>query len=69
MTFGLAPGNAARTMTVGGTTAGYSLIGSFNNASAPPMTIPTERTMAKIGRVMKKDEKFTAHHPSSPPSR
>ena len=30
ITFGLAPGNAARTTTVGGTTPGYSLIGSLS---------------------------------------
>ena len=40
-TFGLAPGNAARTTTVGGTTPGYSLIGSCNSASSPPTTIST----------------------------
>ena len=30
MTFGFAPGYVARTTTVGGTTCGYSLIGSLN---------------------------------------
>ena len=65
MTFGLAPGKAARTTTVGGTTAGYSLIGSLNSASAPATTITAERTTAKIGRVMKKDASLTAHRPSS----
>ena len=56
ITFGLAPGNAARTMTVGGTTAGYSLTGSLSRARPPATTITTERTAAKIGRVMKKEE-------------
>ena len=73
ITFGLAPGNAARTITVGGTTEGYSLIGSLRRARAPATTIAAERTAAKIGRVMKKDENFTSHPPSHsssrPPSR
>ena len=68
MTFGLAPGNAARTTTVGGTTPGNSLIGSWKSASSPPTTISSERTIAKIGRVMKKDENFIGHRPSARPS-
>ena len=68
ITLGFAPGNAARTTTVGGTTPGYSLIGSLKSASPPATTISSERTMAKIGRVMKKDENFIAHLPSARPS-
>ena len=45
-------------MTVGGTTLGYSLIGSWNMASPPAMTSTSESTAAKIGRVMKNDENF-----------
>src|SRR5688572_5726253 len=58
MTFGLAPGYAARTTTVGGTTCGYSLIGSLNSAMAPAATIISDRTAAKIGRSMKNLETF-----------
>jgi hypothetical protein len=53
MTFGFAPGYTPRTMTVGGTTLGYSLIGRRTSASAPPTTMSSERTAAKIGRSMK----------------
>ncbi len=53
MTFGLAPGYAARTTTVGGATLGYSLTGSLKSAMPPAMTMMNERTAAKIGRVMK----------------
>src|ERR1044071_2168589 len=45
---------------VGGTTSGYSLIGSRNIASKPTMKITVESTPAKIGRRMKKWEKFIA---------
>ncbi len=69
ITFGLAPGKAARTTTVGGTTAGYSLTGSLRSARAPPTTITAERTAAKIGRVMKKDENLIGHRPSRYPFR
>ncbi len=58
MTFGLAPGKLARTTTVGGTTSGYSLIGSWNSEMAPAIRINSERTAAKIGRVIKNFEKF-----------
>src|SRR3954464_8708061 len=66
ITFGLAPGYAARTTTVGGTTAGYSLTGNRNSARPPAATISNEMTMAKIGRSMKKRENFMA---SSLPAR
>jgi len=36
MTLGLAPGNCAFTTTVGGTTSGYSEIGSWNTVTHPP---------------------------------
>src|SRR5476651_2116410 len=48
----------ARTTTVGGTTSGYSLIGSWNSEIAPTMKMRIERTPAKIGRLMKKSEMF-----------
>ena len=57
---GLAPGYVPRTTTVGGTTLGYSLIGSTNSDSAPATVISSDRTAAKIGRSMKKRETFTA---------
>ena len=43
---------------VGGTTSGYSLMGSLNIASSPMMNMAMESTPAKIGRRMKKWEKF-----------
>src|SRR6476620_1907142 len=55
---GFAPGYDARTTTVGGTTSGYSLIGSRKSAIAPTRKMTMERTPAKIGRLMKKSEKF-----------
>src|SRR4051812_46321656 len=58
--FGLAPGNWARTTTVGGTTSGYSEIGSKNADSAPKTKITTDRTPAKIGRSTKKCANFMA---------
>src|SRR6266571_8772891 len=61
MTFGLAPGYCARTTTVGGTTSGYSEIGSAGSDSKPPMKISIDSTPAKIGRSMKNLEKFMRH--------
>src|SRR3974390_222819 len=58
MVLGLAPGYVARTTIVGGTTSGYSLIGSCQTASSPSRKITLESTPAKIGRRMKKFEKF-----------
>src|SRR2546426_3986036 len=60
MVFGLAPGYVARTTTVGGTTSGYSLIGNRVIAINPMMKMTIESTPAKIGRRMKKWEKFMA---------
>src|SRR5438874_1130692 len=45
---------------VGGTTSGYSLIGNRTMAINPTMKITMESTPAKIGRRMKKWEKFMA---------
>src|SRR4051812_1887986 len=60
MTFGLAPGYCACTTTEGGTTSGYSAIGSTRIAIRPPSSTSTESTPAKIGRSMKKRERFMA---------
>ncbi len=57
ISFGLAPGYSARTCTLGGTTSGYSLIGSSGMAIAPATKIRIDSTAAKIGRSMKKREK------------
>ncbi len=43
---------------VGGTTSGYSLMGSRDMAISPIRKIRKERTPAKIGRRMKKLEMF-----------
>src|SRR5580658_4782193 len=43
---------------VGGTTSGYSLIGRRNMAINPTRKITAESTPAKMGRRMKKWEKF-----------
>src|ERR1700749_1845818 len=45
----------------GGTTSGYSLIGSVNSAIAPPIVMNAEMTAAKIGRSMKKCDSFTQY--------
>src|SRR5436189_6073862 len=58
MVFGFAPGYVARTTIVGGTTSGYSLIGNRTIAIRPTMKMMIESTPAKIGRRMKKWEKF-----------
>src|SRR5690349_22559554 len=47
----------ARTTTEGGTTSGYSLIGSVSIAMRPAMKITIESTAAKIGRSMKKRDR------------
>src|SRR5690242_941668 len=47
----------ARTTTEGGTTSGYSLIGSVSIAIRPAMKITIESTAAKIGRSMKKRDR------------
>jgi hypothetical protein len=54
------PGLADHTLLslVGGTTSGYSLTGRRNMASKPIRKMIAETTPAKIGRRMKKWEKF-----------
>src|SRR3982074_2138476 len=58
ITFGLAPGYWARTTTDGGTTSGYSEIGSLKIDSRPATKTMIDRTAAKIGLSIKKREKF-----------
>src|SRR5260370_40327724 len=60
MALGFAPGQVAFTITVGGTTSGYSLIGSCGNAIRPARKMRAESTPAKIGRLMKNCESFMA---------
>src|SRR6266567_2082241 len=48
----------AETTMVGGTTSGYSLMGSLNIEIKPTRKMRVEITPAKIGRRMKKFEKF-----------
>src|SRR5687768_126019 len=59
MTLGLAPGYCARTTTDGGTTSGYSEIGSARSAIRPASSISSDSTPAKIGRSMKNLDRFT----------
>src|ERR1051325_1351412 len=66
ITFGFAPGYVAVTCTVGGTTSGYSLIGSSGSAIAPATKMMIDSTAAKIGRATKKREKFMASPPRLP---
>ena len=63
ITLGFAPGYIARTMTAGGTTSGYSLIGKMGIAINPAAKITIDSTAAKIGRSMKNFEKSTAGSP------
>ncbi len=66
ITCGFAPGYEARTTIEGGTTSGYSLIGSLNSESAPAIRMNPERTAANTGRSMKNFEMFMAvHSPAS----
>ena len=58
MVSGLAPGNCAVTTTDGGTTSGYSEIGSCSMAIRPARKMTTEITPAKIGRSMKNFDRF-----------
>src|SRR6185295_8214012 len=57
ITFGLAPGYTVRTTTEGGTTSGYSPMGSNGIEISPAAKITIESTAAKIGRSMKNFEK------------
>src|SRR5258705_12544513 len=58
ITFGLAPGCCARTITAGGTTSGYSAIGRKRSAINPEMRMSNDSTPAKIGRSMKNLDRF-----------
>src|SRR5690606_9808349 len=58
ITLGLAPGYCARTTTLGGATSGYSEMGRPRNAMSPPRKMSTDSTPAKMGRSMKKRERF-----------
>src|SRR3546814_10151364 len=57
ITFGLAPGYTVRTTTDGGTTFGYSPIGSSGIEIRPAAKITIDSTAAQIGRSMKNLEK------------
>src|SRR5687768_15558065 len=57
ITLGLAPGYTAVTTTEGGTTSGYSLIGSIGIEIRPAAKITIDNTAAKIGLSMKNLEK------------
>src|SRR5690606_34912589 len=57
ITLGLAPGYTVRTTTDGGTTSGYSPIGSRGIETSPAAKITIDSTAAKIGRSMKNLEK------------
>jgi hypothetical protein len=58
ITFGLAPGYCARTTMDGGTTSGYSAMGSTRIASSPAIRMRRDRTPAKIGLSIKNLERF-----------
>src|SRR5256714_11849796 len=60
ITCGLAPGYCARTTTVGGTTSGYSEMGSKKAEIAPSTKMTIESTPANIGRSTKKCANFMA---------
>src|SRR5579872_18709 len=53
-TWALAPGYWIETCTPGGTTCGYCAIGSVKTEIAPASAIASDKTVAKIGRSMKK---------------
>src|SRR6478735_7154399 len=59
--WGLAPGNCAVTTTEGGTTSGYSEMGSRVMAIKPARKMTTEITPAKIGRSIKNFDRFTSN--------
>src|SRR5277367_941960 len=63
ITFGLAPGNCAFTTTDGGTTSGYSEIGSCVIAISPARKMMMEITPAKIGRSTKNLDRLMACAP------
>ena len=55
-TWALAPGYWQVTLTVGGDTGGYIAIGSALSESPPASVIAIDKTVANIGRSMKKRE-------------
>jgi hypothetical protein len=57
ITVGLAPGSRVLTTTEGGTTSGYSEIGSRKMAIRPARKVRIDSTDAKIGRSTKNFEK------------
>ena len=59
----LAPGKRACTDTVGGTTLGYCSIGSTRMLTTPTRVRMIASTVAKIGRLIKKLEKFIRRSP------
>src|SRR6516165_4944262 len=65
---GFAPGNWAVTCTDGGTTSGYSEIGSRGIAIRPARKITDEMTPAKIGRSIKNRDKDIWDSPLCPAS-
>lgn len=50
----LAPGYTALTTTVGGVIDGYCSMGRPRNVTHPAITISIDKTVANIGRLMKK---------------
>src|ERR1700730_3879349 len=58
MTFGLAPGNWARTITEVGMISGYSAKGSLKIEIRPASRMTTDRTPAKMGRSVRQFEIF-----------
>ncbi|MDQ1092901.1 hypothetical protein QE400_002314 [Xanthomonas sacchari] len=65
MTLGLAPGYTVRTTTEGGTTSGYSPMGSSGMAIRPAAKMTIDSTAAKIGRSMKNLEKSMGGGPGN----
>src|SRR5690606_38255897 len=65
MTLGLAPGYTVRTTTEGGTTSGYSPMGSSGIEIRPAAKITIDSTAAKIGRSMKNLEKSMGGFPGN----
>src|SRR5690606_39955880 len=57
ITLGLAPGYTVRTTTEGGTTSGYSPIGSCGSAIRPATKMRMDMTAANIGRSTNRLEK------------
>src|SRR5580704_4473266 len=55
-TWALAPGYWQVTLTVGGAIGGYIAMGNAQSDSPPASVIAIDRTVAKIGRSMKKRE-------------